>query len=65
MLDGYRRILETIYCPDEYFERASAFLLQLGASAPSPIVFSDPMAVTRPYGNRGYTAITAQSAGNS
>jgi hypothetical protein len=30
LLDGYRRILQTIYNPREYFERASAFLGQLG-----------------------------------
>ena len=30
LLDGYRRILQTIYNPREYFQRASAFLGQLG-----------------------------------
>jgi radical SAM superfamily enzyme YgiQ (UPF0313 family) len=53
LLDGYRRILETIYSPREYFERASAFLSQLGASARSPIVFSDLMAVVRSLWKQG------------
>jgi len=47
LLDGYRRILETIYSPGEYFERASAFLSKLGASARTPIVWADVMAVAR------------------
>jgi radical SAM superfamily enzyme YgiQ (UPF0313 family) len=47
LLDGYRRILETIYRPKEYFERASAFLTQLGAAAKAPVVFADIMAVVR------------------
>ena len=54
LLDGYRRILETIYSPREYFERASAFLSQLGASARSPIVFSDLMAVGRSLWKQGF-----------
>jgi hypothetical protein len=54
LLDGYRRILETIYSPREYFERASAFLSQLGASARSPIVFSDLMAVVRSLWKQGF-----------
>jgi radical SAM superfamily enzyme YgiQ (UPF0313 family) len=40
LLDGYRRILETIYNPPEYFQRASASLSQLGSESPSPLVFS-------------------------
>ncbi len=54
LLDGYRRILETIYSPREYFERASAFLSQLGSSAHSPIVFSDLMAVARSLWKQGF-----------
>ena len=45
LLAGYQRILKTIYNPKEYFERASAFLSQLGASARAPMVFSDLMAL--------------------
>jgi Domain of unknown function (DUF4070) len=54
LLDGYRRILETIYSPREYFERASAFLSQVGASARRPIVFSDLMAVVRSLWKQGF-----------
>jgi radical SAM superfamily enzyme YgiQ (UPF0313 family) len=53
LLAGYRKILETIYSPKEYFERASAFLSQLGAAARSPIVFSDVMAVARSLWRQG------------
>lgn len=45
LLDGYRRILQTIYNPREYFQRASAFLEQLGNGSRSPIVLSDVMAL--------------------
>ena len=47
LLDGYRRILQTIYNPREYFQRASAFLRQLGSGSRSPLVFSDVMALGR------------------
>ncbi len=47
LLNGYRRILQTIYNPREYFERASAFLSQLGAGSRSPLVFSDVLALGR------------------
>ena len=47
LLDGYRRILQTIYNPREYFERASAFLSQLGSGSRSPVVFSDVLALGR------------------
>jgi radical SAM superfamily enzyme YgiQ (UPF0313 family) len=47
LLDGYKQILQTIYNPKEYFERASAFLSQLGEAARSPLVFSDVMALVR------------------
>jgi len=53
LLAGYRRILETIYSPREYFERASAFLSQLGSAARAPIVFSDLMAVARSFCRQG------------
>ena len=53
LLAGYRRILETIYSPREYFERASAFLSQLGSAARAPIVFSDLMAVARSFWRQG------------
>jgi radical SAM superfamily enzyme YgiQ (UPF0313 family) len=47
LLDGYRRILQTIYNPQEYFQRASAFLGQLGSGSRSPLVFSDVVALGR------------------
>jgi radical SAM superfamily enzyme YgiQ (UPF0313 family) len=47
LLDGYRRILQTIYNPREYFQRASAFLGQLGSGSRSPLVFSDIVALGR------------------
>jgi len=47
LLDGYRRILQTIYNPREYFQRASAFLGQLGSGSRSPLVFSDILALGR------------------
>jgi len=47
LLDGYQRILKTIYNPHEYFQRASAFLSQLGSGSRSPLVFSDVMALGR------------------
>jgi radical SAM superfamily enzyme YgiQ (UPF0313 family) len=53
LLAGYQRILETIYNPSEYFERALAFLSQLGAAARAPIVFSDLMAVLRSLWRQG------------
>ena len=53
LLDGYKRILETIYSPGEYFERASAFLSKLGASAHTPIVWADVMAVFRSFYRQG------------
>jgi radical SAM superfamily enzyme YgiQ (UPF0313 family) len=56
LLAGYRRILETIYNPREYFERASAFLSQLGAGAHAPIAFSDLMAVGRSFWKQGFVS---------
>ena len=53
LIAGYRRILETIYSPREYFERAQAFLAQLGSSARAPIVFSDLVAVARSFWRQG------------
>ncbi len=53
LLEGYRRILQTIYNPKEYFERVSAFLSQLGAAARAPIVPSDVMAVLRSLWRQG------------
>ena len=53
LIQGYRRILETIYSPREYFERAQVFLAQLGSSARAPIVFSDWMAVARSLWRQG------------
>jgi radical SAM superfamily enzyme YgiQ (UPF0313 family) len=53
LLNGYRRILQTIYNPREYFQRASAFLTQLGGGSRSPIVFSDVMALARSLWRQG------------
>ena len=53
LLAGYRRILETIYSPGEYFQRASAFLSKLGASAHSPLVWADVLAVARSFWSQG------------
>jgi radical SAM superfamily enzyme YgiQ (UPF0313 family) len=53
LLDGYRRILRTIYNPREYFQRASAFLSQLGSGSRSPLVFSDILALTRSLWHQG------------
>jgi len=56
LIEGYRRILRTIYNPREYFERASASLSQLGAAAKTPVVFSDLMAVARSLWRQGFIA---------
>lgn len=54
LLEGYRRIIKTIYNPAEYFERSLAFLSQLGTAARAPIVFSDLMAVARSLWRQGF-----------
>ena len=53
LLDGYRRILETIYYPHEYFNRVLAFLSQLGTPTRTPIVFADVVAVARSLWRQG------------
>jgi hypothetical protein len=53
LLDGYRRILQTIYNPREYFQRTSAFLAQLGRGSRSPLVFSDLVALVRSLWRQG------------
>src|SRR6266567_958744 len=53
LLEGYQRILETIYNPREYFDRALTFLSHLGESARAPIVASDVMAVFRSVWKQG------------
>jgi radical SAM superfamily enzyme YgiQ (UPF0313 family) len=53
LLAGYQRILQTIYNPEEYFKRASDFLSHLGASAHTPMVFSDLMALGRSLWRQG------------
>jgi hypothetical protein len=53
LLQGYKRILETIYSPTEYFERALTFLSHLGEAARAPIVASDVMAVVRSIWKQG------------
>lgn len=54
LIDGYRRILETIYSPREYFERACAFLSQLGSSARAPLALSDLTATLRSLWKQGF-----------
>ncbi len=54
LLEGYRQILQTIYSPKEYFERASAFLSQLGSAARTPLVFSDVVAAARSLWRQGF-----------
>jgi radical SAM superfamily enzyme YgiQ (UPF0313 family) len=54
LLEGYRRILQTIYNPREYFQRASAFLSQLGVGSRSPILFSDVLALGRSLWRQGF-----------
>ncbi len=54
LLEGYRQILQTIYSPKEYFERASAFLSQLGSAARTPLVFSDLVAAARSLWRQGF-----------
>jgi radical SAM superfamily enzyme YgiQ (UPF0313 family) len=53
LLAGYRRIIQTIYSPREYFQRASAFLTQPGAVARTPLAFSDFLAVFRSLWRQG------------
>ena len=53
LLQGYRRVIETVYSPREYFERASAFLSQLGAGARTPLVFADFVAAVRSLWKQG------------
>jgi len=56
LIEGYRRILRTIYNPREYFQRASSSLSRLGAAAKAPLVFSDLMAVARSLWRQGFLA---------
>lgn len=53
LLAGYQRILQTIYNPREYFQRASDFLSQLGKGSRSPLVFSDVLALGRSLWRQG------------
>jgi radical SAM superfamily enzyme YgiQ (UPF0313 family) len=53
LLEGYQRILRTIYNPREYFQRASTFLSQLGTSARPPVVWSDVLALCRSLWHQG------------
>jgi radical SAM superfamily enzyme YgiQ (UPF0313 family) len=53
LLEGYKRILQTIYTPREYFQRASDFLSQLGSGSRSPVVFSDVLAFARSLWRQG------------
>lgn len=53
LVEGYKQILETIYSPTEYFERALTFLSHLGEAARAPLVASDVMAVARSVWKQG------------
>ena len=53
LLEGYRRILQTVYSPREYFERASLFLTQLGAAARTPRGFAEFLAAARSLWRQG------------
>ncbi len=53
LLAGYRRVLQTIYSPEEYFARALAFLSQLGKGARTPLVLSDMLAAIRSVWRQG------------
>jgi radical SAM superfamily enzyme YgiQ (UPF0313 family) len=53
LLAGYRRVVQTIYSPREYFERALACLAQLGASARTPVAFAELLAVGRSLWRQG------------
>ncbi|MGH9358532.1 MAG: B12-binding domain-containing radical SAM protein [Terriglobia bacterium] len=53
LLAGYKQILKTIYNPEEYFDRAIAFLSHLGEAARDPVCFSDMMAVVRSFWRQG------------
>jgi len=53
LVAGYRRIVETVYNPKEYFDRTLTFLSQLGSAARTPLVFSDLMAVVRSLWRQG------------
>jgi radical SAM superfamily enzyme YgiQ (UPF0313 family) len=56
LIEGYRRIMRTIYNPKEYFQRASASLAKLGGAAQKPLVFSDFMAASRSLWRQGFLA---------
>lgn len=53
LMEGYRRILKTIYHPGEYFDRALDFMSQLGVAARTPLVFSDVKALFRSLWRQG------------
>ncbi len=53
LIEGYRRILETIYRPQEYFDRVQEFLSHLGSAARTPVSFTDLMTVARSVWRQG------------
>ncbi len=53
LLDGYRRILETIYRPQEYFNRVLAYLSRVGTAAHMPLATSDLLAGFRSLWRQG------------
>ncbi len=54
LLAGYRKILETIYNPREYFDRATALLSQMGAATHMPMSFSNIMILGRSLWRQGF-----------
>ena len=54
LLDGYRRILETIYRPQEYFNRVLAYLSRVGTTARTPLLLSDLLAGFRSLWRQGF-----------
>ena len=56
LLEGYRKVLASIYSPTEYFERAQAMLGRLGAVPKPRLVFSDYLALCRSFIRQGIFA---------
>jgi hypothetical protein len=53
LLEGYNRILKTIYSPHEYFQRVSNFLSRLGTPIHTPWAWSDGMVLGRSLWQQG------------
>jgi radical SAM superfamily enzyme YgiQ (UPF0313 family) len=53
LIEGYRRIFETIYQPHEYFDRVQTFLSRLDTAARTPVAPHDLLAVARSLWRQG------------